>query len=259
MQQLKITIETNRKITVTRNKWTEDWRAKSRGGAQPQRKEAVITPVQSSHRITAVDMGIAPATAKGLTKEAFDGLLSYLDGDRDEAGKIYEGIRRNLIRLFERHGCALPEDLTDETINRVAGKIMRGARIWAAQPMSYFYGVAWNVLMDQRRLQRNALPLDWIDESRCFENPFDVQESQSKKRRLEQLLQTLDTSLQELPSEWRDLILEYYNTDNISKVESRRRLAERLGIPANALRIRACRIRAKLKARFGSWLDEAGI
>ena len=181
------------------------------------------------------------------------------DGDRDEAGRMYESIRVKLIRLFERHGCALPEDLTDETINRVAGKLVRGARIWAAQPMSYFYGVAWNVLMDQRRLRRNALPLDWIDESRCFENPFHVQESQRNKRKLEKLLQTLDASLRELPAEWRDLILEYYTTDNVSKVESRKRLAERLGIPANALRIRACRIRSKLKARFGAWLDEAGV
>jgi DNA-directed RNA polymerase specialized sigma24 family protein len=115
--------------------------------------------------------------------------------------------------------------------------------------------VALNVFMDyRRRLSRNALPLEVIDESRCFENPFERQESQRSQQEMERLLEALDACLRSLPQEYRDLILEYYSADSQSKVESRRRQAERLGIPSNALRIRACRIRTKLRESFAAWL-----
>src|SRR5258708_27569518 len=130
-------------------------------------------------------------------------------------------IRNKLIRFFDRQGCPSPEDLTDETINRVARKISRGPRIWAKEPLSYFYGVALNVFMDhRRRLSRNTLPLEGIDESKCFENPFEVQECQQTQQEMERLLQALDACLENLPRQWRDLILEYYSADSQSKVES---------------------------------------
>ena len=58
-----------------------------------------------------------------LTKEAFDSLLSWLDPDREWAGEKYEVIRARLIKVFAYRGCHTPEELADETINRVAKKI----------------------------------------------------------------------------------------------------------------------------------------
>ncbi|HEY7785163.1 MAG TPA: hypothetical protein VIB00_10575, partial [Pyrinomonadaceae bacterium] len=55
-----------------------------------------------------------------LTQESFDALLHWLDPQRDRAGLRYEEIRRSLIKIFACRGCAEPEDLADETINRVS-------------------------------------------------------------------------------------------------------------------------------------------
>jgi DNA-directed RNA polymerase specialized sigma24 family protein len=48
------------------------------------------------------------------------------------------------------------------------------------------------------------------------------------------------------PSE-RQLIVEYYKTESGSASATRRHLAQRLGLTANSLAIRACRIRSRLE------------
>ncbi len=53
--------------------------------------------------------------------------------------------------------------------------------------------------------------------------------------------------MQSLPAENRELIIEYYQEEKRAKIDRRKNLAERLGVPLNALRIRAHRIRAKLE------------
>ena len=55
-----------------------------------------------------------------LTKEVLDRLLHWLDHDPDRAGQMYEQIRSGLIKVFLRRGAVYPEELADETINRVA-------------------------------------------------------------------------------------------------------------------------------------------
>jgi DNA-directed RNA polymerase specialized sigma24 family protein len=84
----------------------------------------------------------APEKPSGLTRESFEILLAQLDPDRERAGELYESIRRRLIRLFEWRGCACPEDLADETFNRVARKLAEGVKLVSADPYSYFCGVA---------------------------------------------------------------------------------------------------------------------
>ena len=75
-----------------------------------------------------------------LTQEAFDKLLHALDGDRARAGNIYQETRSNLIRFFEWRGCPFPEDHADETINRVARRILEGEDV--RDVPKYFFGVA---------------------------------------------------------------------------------------------------------------------
>jgi DNA-directed RNA polymerase specialized sigma24 family protein len=53
--------------------------------------------------------------------------------------------------------------------------------------------------------------------------------------------------LKKLSDESRELIVAYYREQQRAKIKLRKELAERLGIPLNALRIRAHRIRAKLE------------
>lgn len=80
-----------------------------------------------------------------LTQESFDKLLAWLHHDRDEAGQKYEAIRKKLISYFLVNGRIGPEDLTDETINRVAQKIDEVSGNYEGTPEAYFLAEATRV------------------------------------------------------------------------------------------------------------------
>lgn len=174
---------------------------------------------------------------QGLTPESFDALLAQLDPDRERAGELYEIIRRKLVRLFEWRGCAFPEDLVDETFNRVARRLAEGIELQRA-PYGYFYGVAHLVYKEVlRRAAREHRALesgDWPPPSSLADDePFDER------------LGCLRRCLQQLPPDQRDLVLQYHQGEN--NIRNRQALADRMGIPMNALRIRVHRVRRKLE------------
>jgi DNA-directed RNA polymerase specialized sigma24 family protein len=72
-------------------------------------------------------------------------------------------------------------------------------------------------------------------------------------------MERLDLFLNELSAESREMILTYYQGDGHKKIENRRALAEKLGIPQNALRSRAVRLREKLKKLIAGDLEKQTI
>src|SRR5262245_58861720 len=64
-----------------------------------------------------------------LTPEAFKKLLAELDPNQETAGGKYEELRRQLIKFFEWRGSFFPDELADETLNRLARKIDGGEEI----------------------------------------------------------------------------------------------------------------------------------
>jgi RNA polymerase sigma factor (sigma-70 family) len=191
------------------------------------------------------------ARTKGwvMTAEAFEGLLSCLDSDRERAGGRYENLRRKLVKYFECRGCLAAEDYADETINRVARRIFEGKHIWTADPGSYFYGVARNVLReywtspDRELAALECLPPVAHPSSRTD----DLFQSESEKNMIDRQLDALEHCMNVLPPESRELLIEYYKGERGDKIRNRKQLARRLGIPPNALRIRVHRIREKLE------------
>src|SRR5262249_21752962 len=144
-----------------------------------------------------------------LTQTAFDGLLACLDSDRDIAADRYLRIRRGLVRLFEWRGCPMPDDYADETINRCARKIVQGEEI--RDLASYSIGVARMLLREMGRdPSRQARSLDEAPE------PFARCESRSD---LEDRLEALRLSLEELSEEDRFLILNYYEGNKSEKIK----------------------------------------
>ena len=72
-----------------------------------------------------------------LTEDTLDRLLHWLDRDRDRAGQRYEQIRSGLIKVFLCRGSVDPEELADETINRVAKKVLEIAESYVGDPLLF--------------------------------------------------------------------------------------------------------------------------
>jgi DNA-directed RNA polymerase specialized sigma24 family protein len=186
-------------------------------------------------------MNVRDGTARqkwSLTQEAFDKLLVALGGDRESAAQKYVEIRSNLVRFFEWRGCSFPEDHADETINRIAKRVAEGEEI--LNYSGYSLGVARLLLLEiNKGRQREQLALAEIGQASEF-----YEEADDGERRLV----CLRSCLQTLTTDNRDLILEYYQGEKGEKIQNRKKLMDRLGIPVNTLRMRALRLREKLQS-----------
>jgi len=184
-----------------------------------------------------------------ISGEAFDKMLAELHPDSEQAGEQYEKIRQKLVKLFEWRGCAHAEECADETFNRVAQKISEGTRIWADDPYSYFHGVALYVLREYWRSAEQATKT--LEEISQFQglsvDPEDLLLRDMEQKEKERLLECLDKCLQNLPPESLHLITKYHQGEEAKDKARRKELAQSLGIPLNALRIRAYRIRAAIE------------
>jgi len=100
-------------------------------------------------------------------------------------------------------------------------------------------GVARLLLLEiNKGRQREQLALAEIGtSSEVYEEPDD---SESRLVSLRSCLQTLSTDN-------RELIIEYYQGEKGEKIQNRKKLMERLGIPVNTLRMRALRLRERLQ------------
>ena len=165
-----------------------------------------------------------------LDQEAFDRLLEWLNPDRDAAGLRYEEIRLSLIRIFEYRGCATPEEMADDTMNRVTKRLPEISESYVGDPAKYFYGVANNVHLEYVNNKREPFAPPPVAESLEEDPAYDC----------------LDSCLAKLDAESRDLVLRYYEKEKNEKIAERKRIAEELGIGLNTLRIRAFRIRTGL-------------
>src|SRR5207244_10708303 len=91
-----------------------------------------------------------------LRQNEFDRLLTWLDSDPERAGEIYEKIRWRLIAILASRGCRVPEELADETIDRVARRVADISKSYVGDRAIYFLGVMNNV--HHEYLRRPPLP-----------------------------------------------------------------------------------------------------
>ena len=166
-----------------------------------------------------------------LTEETFNLMLNWLDADREKAGLKYEEIRLRLIKIFAWRGADCPEELADESINRVLGRIHDLAPSYSGDPALYFYGVAQNVFHEYNKRKPEPLQPPVLELAEQDDTDYDC----------------LDKCLDQLDPETRWLIVEYYQEEKLAKIDHRKALAEQLGVNAHTLRMRAHRIKAILK------------
>ena len=168
-----------------------------------------------------------------LSPSSFDRFLANLDSDRDRAGHKYAALRTRLVKFFEWRACQSADDLADEALDRVARKIDSGEQI--EDYSKYTFGVARLLYLEavKKQAKEQAVIINMPSH-----NGFYEENSQ---------LNCLETCLQKLSETNRTMILHYYYNDKQAKIDYRKKLAEKLGISLNALRIKALRVRAKLE------------
>lgn len=172
-----------------------------------------------------------------LTQESFDVLLGWLHPDREQAGEKYIKICATLVKGFRSHGCAVPEELADETINRVARKLPEIIDTYVGDPEPYFYRVAHYVHLEHLRREPTTTEL-----------PENIREPTTTEEEDEEpLYACLEQCMGQLTTHSREIVSEYYQGEKRVKIDARKTLAERLGINLSTLRLRAHRIRAQLK------------
>jgi DNA-directed RNA polymerase specialized sigma24 family protein len=174
-----------------------------------------------------------------LTKEAFDSFLARLDRDRDRAGEKYESVRLKLLKYFQWRGSDSSDAEADETLNRVARRIEEGENVYNLN--GYIYGVARMVYAEGIKLRSRKQELDEASDLEAM--PVEEEDPEVAERR-----KCLDRCLGHLNAEDRETITEYYQFEKGNKIEHRKKLAARIGISPNALRIKAHRKRVNLEA-----------
>jgi len=179
------------------------------------------------------------ARGSAIPPDSFEEILAWLNPDRDVAGAMYVQLRHDLARLFIWGQCGDPEGLTDEVFDRVAKKVHELRPVYDGDPRLYFRAVAKNLIKENFRKHKSHASLTEIDLSRQLTTEGD--------RESEDIEECLDSCLQKLSSDRRELIMEYYAKDKQAKIDRRSELAQRFGITVEALRVRVFRIRASLE------------
>jgi DNA-directed RNA polymerase specialized sigma24 family protein len=181
-----------------------------------------------------------------LTQSAFHRLLNWFDEGTDSGGQKYLEMRYRLTKYFDRKNCLSPDELADETLNRVARRLVEEGSITDTTPAKYCYTLAKYVFLEHLREQgRESVRLGALNiSSNSIDNPAVLVEQREKEKRLE----CLERCTQKLDPDIREMIFQYYSGEQRVKIDNRRSLASRLGISMNALSIRACRIREKLES-----------
>jgi DNA-directed RNA polymerase specialized sigma24 family protein len=182
------------------------------------------------------------------TTGGFRQFLHWLDEGVDSNGEKYLEMRRRLVAYFDRKNCISPDELADETLNRVAQRLEELGAITGTAPAQYCYITAKFVFLEYlRRPTRASASLEEMSAPEADSALSTSAQPDNEAEKKEHLSVCLDECLGELAASDRELILEYYRGEQRTKIENRRRLAVGLRLTVNALTIRASRIRNKLE------------
>jgi DNA-directed RNA polymerase specialized sigma24 family protein len=173
-----------------------------------------------------VDETTGAAGRRELNREELDGLLDALGPDRHAGARQYERLRRRFIDLFSWRGCETPEELADETLNRLARRLAQGEPVKNIE--SYGLGIARMQLKEVARGREKRAGA--LRELRFL---------QSGRAEETEMLDSIERCLKAMPESSQTFIARYYGGN-------REQQARELGLSLNALRARALRIRQNL-------------
>jgi DNA-directed RNA polymerase specialized sigma24 family protein len=182
-----------------------------------------------------------------LTSDAFQRLLIWLGDEGESEGQNYVKMRQRLVSYFDRKNCTRPDELADETLNRVARRLdEEGGEIEIETPAKYCYITARFVFLESlRSAELTTISLENI--ATHSPHRLAVTEPDADDSVNTEMLEYLKRCMGQMDAAGREIITRYYYGRERIKIENRRALAAQLGITLNALAIRACRIRDRLE------------
>lgn len=184
-------------------------------------------------------------TRRNLTEEELNNLLAWLDPNREGAARKYQTIHQRLTKIFAVKGCREPEELADETINRVARKADKVAENYQGDPANYFFGVAKKVFLEYQRIKVEFVPV-----------PFNLSAPETHEAADKLEFECLEHCLQKLIPAKRQIVRRYYDAG--AGADAREALAKLLGVKPNALRVKVFRIMSELEECMNKCLHRGG-
>jgi DNA-directed RNA polymerase specialized sigma24 family protein len=178
--------------------------------------------------------------SKDSTATGFELFLKTLHEEHSEAAEKYLALRERLERFFEWRDCENVEELTDIVFDRVVKKITEGEKIENTE--AFCVSVAKFVLLENRR--------DVLQKVELNENSGKIisDETESNINELkDKRFKCLDKCLAKFPDDKRKLLIGYFDTDEETMISTRQKMAEKIGINLNSLRIRISRLKTKLE------------
>lgn len=183
--------------------------------------------------------GVPLRKSKNLDHPDYTLLLRRLDSDPKRSSEKYKNLRRVLLKFFEWNNCwSEAEHLVDRTLDVVARKPIEFV---IDNVGAYCHVVARYVLMEFRHPSPQVIPLADQPEVQGTNQDHDAAIDHQKE------LDCLNQCLRQLSSRNRDLVLEYYSSQESTHISHRQELARTFGISMNNLRVRAKRIREGLE------------
>lgn len=165
------------------------------------------------------------------TPEEFEKLLAWLNSDPEEAGRKFNLIHSRLIKVFASRGCIDAEALADEVINRVAVRIDKVMTSYS-DPLRCCLGFVEFVYQEYQREEQKRITF--------------IEPQRRSTEELEREDECLTQCLGSLPESERDLLVLYFQGEKRARINRRKQLAVELVLTANALRIRAYKLRKEV-------------
>ncbi len=184
----------------------------------------------------------APKKRWSVDRSGLEHLLDVFHPDREQASLAYEALRQRLIRFFEWNHSDTPQELADETLDRLARRLS-DSEDEILNPTKFAVGIARLLLKEHfREKDRREAALATMAESYSEHAKREIESAYQEER-----LAALEQCLRAIPEPNRNLIERYFSAEGRAQIQQRQRLAEEYGISSNALRNRVLRIRMELQ------------
>jgi DNA-directed RNA polymerase specialized sigma24 family protein len=168
-----------------------------------------------------------------------------LDSDKTVASKKYEDIRRTLVKFFDWNRCLRADELADETLNRVAGKLKTEE---IQNVNAYALGIARFVLLEDFKKYRREYSVEDISGGLdSIASPEDTEREIVERIDGQIMKVCLHECRAKLGAEDSVFVIAYYSAEDEKQKIHRQRLANTQGMTIGALRTRARRLREKLE------------